>query len=563
MSILDVVVPGIDSTAADPAAAAAQAAVIQPSEADAALFMALMRGPVPALPPAPPSAEPEPGPNLGRKTFAFMDLATTRPVRLGNPLPDSIFEAGSAVPDSGGSLPDDKLEDFAVDLGIDRDLARLLLSQTTPAPIDSAIVVPPAPAVPTAAVALTAPVALTAVSQSVAAPVRPAIAQTTAAITSTTQALASWFKPTDYAPLPAAAAQMPANATASSEPWTQALQVSGPAVDQTVFSAPPLQRFAALGAVQVSITPTLQQYAPAPQRLPTASDLPDAATLIARLSNQAPLADEDVLRWRATASRGLSSSMAKPAVTEILDDQPLATEASDRIEPQWNPVLSKSRLYSAAQDAVATTAEQMPAIQNILSADTEVVSNTAIAAPLPMALTAVDQPNALIRGREAQPAAQSSTPVTVPSSDLSYEDRAAAFSDQVGRKIMESIRTDRWEVNIKLDPEHLGPLDIRLHVDGKNVNATLDVHSADVQNLLQQGLPKLKDHFESSGYALTAWNFGSSGAGNGAAPRRESSPASTSRASSNAVRAAANVGAEAVAPLLRAATSENAIDLFV
>jgi len=557
MSILDVVVPGIDSTAADPAAAAAQAAVIQPSEADAALFMALMRGPVPAPPPAPPSAEPEPGPHLGRKTFAFMDLATTRPVRLGNPLPDSIFEAGSAVPDSGGSLPDDKLEDFAVDLGIDRDLARLLLSQTTPAPNDSATVVPTAPA------SSTAPAASTAVSQSVAAPARPAIAQTTTAITSTTQALASWFKPTDYAPLPATAAPMPANATASSEPWTQALQVAGPAVDQTVFSAPPLQRFAALGAVQVSVAPALQQHAVAPPRLPTASDLPDAATLIAGLSNQAPLADEDVLRWRATASRGVSGIVTKPADTEILDDQLLAPQPSDRIELQWNPVLSKSRLYSAAQDAIATTAEQMPAIQNILSADTEVGSNTAIAAPVPMALAVVDQPNALIRGREAQPAVQSSAPVTVPSSDLSYEDRAAAFSDQVGRKIMESIRTDRWEVNIKLDPEHLGPLDIRLHVDGKNVNATLDVHSADVQNLLQQGLPKLKDHFESSGYALTAWNFGSSGAGNGAAPRRESSTASTSRASSSAVRAAANVGAETVAPLLRAATSENAIDLFV
>lgn len=551
MSILDVVVPGIDQAAADPAGAAAQSAVVQPSEADAALFMALMRGPVPALPPASLLAESELGPNIGRKTFALMDLATTRPVRLGNPLPDSIFDAGSAVPDSGGSLPDDKLEDFAVDLGIDRDLARLLLSQTTPVTIDSAAVAP------------AAPVALTAVSQSVAAPQRPAIDHNTAAITSTSQALASWFKPTDYAPLPAAAAQTPANATASSEPWTQALQVSGPAVDQTVFSAPPLQRFAALGAVQVSITPTLQQHAPAPQRLPTASDLPDAATLIARLSNQAPLADEDVLRWRATASRSVSSTVTKPVDTELLDDQPLATQSSDKIEPQWNPVLSKSRLYSAAQDAVATTAEQMPAIQNILSADTEVASSTAIAAPMPIALAAVDQPNALIRGREAQPAAQSSAPVTVPSSDLSYEDRAAAFSDQVGRKIMESIRTDRWEVNIKLDPEHLGPLDIRLHVDGKNVNATLDVHSADVQNLLQQGLPKLKDHFESSGYALTAWNFGSSGAGNGAAPRRESSPASTSRASSSSVRSATNVQAEAVAPLLRAAASDNAIDLFV
>ena len=149
------------------------------------------------------------------------------------------------------------------------------------------------------------------------------------------------------------------------------------------------------------------------------------------------------------------------------------------------------------------------------------------------------------------------------SANAAHPNGLANGSDQVGRKIMESIRTDRWEVNIKLDPEHLGPLDIQLHVDGKNVNATLDVHSADVQNLLQQGLSKLKDHFESSGYALTGWNFGSSGAGNGAAPRRESSPASTSRASSSSVRSATNVGAETVAPLLRAATSDNAIDLFV
>ncbi|MCX7034975.1 MAG: flagellar hook-length control protein FliK [Proteobacteria bacterium] len=548
MSILDVVVPGIDQAAADPSAATGVSAVAQPSEADAALFLALLRGPVTAPPPAELSAEP----SLGRKTPAFLELVATRPERIGNSLPDSIFEAGSAVPESGGTLPDDKLEDFAVDLGIDRDLARLLLSQTTPVPIDSATVVP------------TAPVALTAVSQSVAAPVRPAIDQTTTAITSTSQALASWFKSTDYAPLPPAAAQTPVTATDSSEPWTQALQVSAPAADQTPFSAQHLQRFAALGAVQVSIAPAMQQQALATQHVPVGSDLPDAATLIAQLSNQAPLADEDVLRWRATASRGVSGSAAKPADSAIHEDALLALQPSDRIEQQWNPVLSKSRLYSASRDAAApTTAEQMSAIQSIQPIDVEALGNSAAAAPMQTTLAAVDQPNALIRGREAQPVAQSSAPVTVPSSDLSYEDRAAAFSDQVGRKIIESIRTDRWEVNIKLDPEHLGPLDIRLYVDGKNVNATLDVHSAEVQNLLQQGLSKLKDQFESSGYALTAWSFGSSGTGNGAASRRESSPAFTPAAASSAARSVGNSVTEAVAPLLRAAPSDNAIDLFV
>jgi len=555
MSILDVVVPGIDQTAADPSAAAGASAVVQPSEADAALFMALMRGPVTALPPAELSAEPEQEPELGRKTPAFMDLAATRPARLGNSLPDWIFEAGSAVPDSGGTLPDDKLEDFAVDLGIDRDLARLLLSQTTPVLIDSANLVP------------TSPVAHTAVVQSAVATVRSSAAQTTAQttapITSTSEALASWFKPTDYAPLPAGTPATLTSSPASTEAWTQALQVSAPAADQTAFSAQPLQRFAVPGAVQVSVAPAMQQHALATQPLPAGSDLPDAATLIAQMSNQSPLADEDVLRWRATASRGVSGSAAKPADSEILEDSLLAPQPSDRIEPQWNPVLSKSRLYSASQDAVAANAEQMPAIQNIMSTDIEALANSATPAPIAMALAAVDQPNPLLRPREAQPAAQSSAPVTVPSTDLSYDDRAAAFSEQVGRKIMESIRTDRWEVNIKLDPEHLGPLDIRLYVDGKNVNATLDVHSAEVQNLLQQGLSKLKDQFESSGYALTAWSFGSSGTGNGAAPRRESSPASAPRAASSAVRSVGNSATEAAAPLLRAATSDNAIDLFV
>ena len=547
MSILDVVVPGIDQAAADPSAATGVSAVAQPSEADAALFLALLRGPGTAPPPAELSAEP----SLDRKTPAFMELVATRPERIGNSLPDPVFEVGSAVPESGGTLPDDKLEDFAVDLGIDRDLARLLLSQTTPVSIDGAAVVP------------TSPVALTAVAQTVAASVRPSAAQTTAPITSTSEALASWFKPTDYSAFPAATPEALTSSTASSAAWNQALQVSAPAADQTAFNAQSLQRFAALGAVQVSIAPAMQQQALATQHVPVGSDLPDAATLIAQLSNQAPLADEDVLRWRATASRGVSGSAAKPADSAIHEDALLALQPSDRIEQQWNPVLSKSRLYSAAQDGIATTAEQMSAIQSIQTIDVEALGNNAAAAPMQTALAAVDQPNALIRGRDAQPAAQSSAPVTVPSSDLSYEDRAAAFSDQVGRKIMESIRTDRWEVNIKLDPEHLGPLDIRLYVDGKNVNATLDVHSAEVQNLLQQGLSKLKDQFESSGYALTAWSFGSSGTGNGAAPRRESSPAFTPAAASSAARSVGNSVTEAVAPLLRSAPSENAIDLFV
>jgi flagellar hook-length control protein FliK len=100
----------------------------------------------------------------------------------------------------------------------------------------------------------------------------------------------------------------------------------------------------------------------------------------------------------------------------------------------------------------------------------------------------------------------------VPDPALQHELRAEQFAEQVGRRMLQQIREDRWTVHLQLDPQRLGPMEIELQLEGNQVTAQVGVANAEVRHLLESALPKLRESLDSAGLNLANWSFAQSGA---------------------------------------------------
>jgi flagellar hook-length control protein FliK len=239
---------------------------------------------------------------------------------------------------------------------------------------------------------------------------------------------------------------------------------------------------------------------------PRASDIP-----LTIAGNAAPaLRDEDVLRWRAFIHR--SSSGTREPVQEIA-----VRAASDEV---LDPVSGSPRRGLSEVDFAAATASLRGFAlerRQILTSTATPVSSTVLngvlpgdspvnPAVLPLAGTA---PPSVPVTAQADPL---TTPLRVPDPALQHELRAEQFAEQVGRRMLQQIREDRWTVHLQLDPQRLGPMEIELQLEGNQVTAQVGVANAEVRHLLESALPKLRESLDSAGLNLANWSFAQSGA---------------------------------------------------
>lgn len=407
---------------------------------DAAGFAELMR-----------IVAPTPAPD-GKVAPELLELQT------GNELPERFFGA-SARPDSDATL-----EEFAVEMGIERDLARLLLTGT--------------------------------VKEEVVAPVEP-----------------RWSKPE------------------SSD-----AQIAVPA-----DTPPPWFIAATADAQAMAIVGQADGATPQGERLVRA-DRP----LINQPLTQ-PLADEDLLLWRASVGRMDSSTgtFAGPAagtadrivasaeagtttdgvrsIRELLWRRGPMESAVEAMLPIDEP------LQRAAGERVLTSS---PVVESLAATSGAVVGLAPSIAPsvttdsiaLPIGLSASAAiPTVAVSAESANQQSAftgqgllTSRPdvvqvLSAPDPNLSFGERVQAFAEAVAQRVLGQIRDEKWSVSLQLDPANLGAMEIDLTLRGNSVAANVGVASAEVRALLEAGLPRLKESLEASGLQLANWSFGQSG----------------------------------------------------
>ena len=107
--------------------------------------------------------------------------------------------------------------------------------------------------------------------------------------------------------------------------------------------------------------------------------------------------------------------------------------------------------------------------------------------------------------------AETSQVLSAPDPKLTFGERVQAFADAVAQRVLGQIRNENWSVSLQLDPANLGAMEIDLTLRGNAVTANLGVANAEVRALLEAGLPRLKESLEASGLQLANWSFGQSG----------------------------------------------------
>lgn len=144
---------------------------------------------------------------------------------------------------------------------------------------------------------------------------------------------------------------------------------------------------------------------------------------------------------------------------------------------------------------------------------------------------------------------------------MNFEDRTQSFADAVAQRIMNQVRSENWNVSLQLEPGNLGSMDISLLLRGSELTANVNMSSSEAKAILQAGLPRLQESLESYGLQLAGWSFGQSGSR--AQGERSSTPFTAQAYRQQPEEDNLLATPSAVAALQRVQDNSREIDLFV
>jgi len=392
--------------------------------------------------------------------------ARALPDATGKPLPVTVA--------SGDQVLDGSLEEFAVGMGIDRSLARLLLQET---------------ADPTGA------------SMS---------ADVTASAAVKVDELTADKRMPD-----------PADATSSIFPFVPAVGIPTPAVAMRAPSAeakgvaPPIGDEDVLGLAQASpMLRSMMNVRPAvPSRASassTAHELRWRAT--ADYSPLVALAETAAASAGASLERGVLPPVLPPIpeqVAKSLDRRAVAVDVSveasvsaaapqraDGPRVEGSDFVAESRVVVDAEGIATSPQATLPAQYNPV-ANLPVLDVIRVVSP---------------ESNRAEQAPASSPTLAVPSAEQAPGERVRAFADAVAQRLMGQVKSETWNVRLALEPQNLGAMNIDLTLNGTDLSANVGVANTEVRALLEAGLPRLREALESSGLNLSQWSFAQQGA---------------------------------------------------
>ena len=100
-------------------------------------------------------------------------------------------------------------------------------------------------------------------------------------------------------------------------------------------------------------------------------------------------------------------------------------------------------------------------------------------------------------------------PVAVPA------DPQQGFDDGFGARLVWMAAQRLGHAEIRLNPEHLGPIEVRVQVDGTQVNAEFNSAHAAVRQSIEASMPRLREMLGQQGLQLGQADVGQRQAGSG------------------------------------------------
>jgi flagellar hook-length control protein FliK len=125
-------------------------------------------------------------------------------------------------------------------------------------------------------------------------------------------------------------------------------------------------------------------------------------------------------------------------------------------------------------------------------------------APAPFALASSSNPAGAALGLARTSVVN---PMDAPSADLHGDD----FAETVGGRLLWMAEQKVGHAHIRINPAELGPVEIRMRLDGERVHADFSSGQAEVRQALESSLPKLREMLANQGFTLGQADVGHHG----------------------------------------------------
>ena len=91
---------------------------------------------------------------------------------------------------------------------------------------------------------------------------------------------------------------------------------------------------------------------------------------------------------------------------------------------------------------------------------------------------------------------------TMPQTEITEPFGKPAWAQGMGKQILWMANQNISSAEIRLNPAHLGPIEVRLDISDDQINVALSSRHANVREAMEMALPKLREMFDSNGMSL-------------------------------------------------------------
>ncbi|MEO6659461.1 MAG: flagellar hook-length control protein FliK [Burkholderiaceae bacterium] len=186
-----------------------------------------------------------------------------------------------------------------------------------------------------------------------------------------------------------------------------------------------------------------------------------------------------------------------PVAIPLAAGPPLATTvaaaSADAKAPAIPATLAASGIAYAGRDTVKPGGDAAAPVDAVSADSFSLAATTPAPAPLRATLSALTPP----------------VPLALPT------DPDAGFDDGFGTRIAWMAEQRLGHAQIRLNPEHVGPIEVRVQLDGDRVSAQFSSAHAEVRQAIEASLPRLRDMLGQHGLQLGQADVGQGGTGRG------------------------------------------------
>lgn len=230
----------------------------------------------------------------------------------------------------------------------------------------------------------------------------------------------------------------------------------------------------------------------------------------------APTPASAAMQVAAPAWRELKEEATEPDANDVLGVMPLSLPVIPT-EVKLDAGAGEAAVLGVATDLLKSKSSAVAPEAQLLTdlIQPEQMSPDAKPFEIPQLPNTHAQTDAPVR----QPEAAQMRPVNVPVGN-------AAWADEIGSRMTMMVEQGKHTASLRLSPEHLGPLEVRITVTDDKASVWFGAAHADTRSAIENALPRLREMFASQGLSLSDANVSRE------PPRQQPAPNAPSSSSS-------------------------------